>query len=97
MRWVKSRVSLTLSLLGSLFLFGTFCLSYTSILTGTSGSPENFRYNSGALLIMFGLIGGILGNFSISFILGKGVMNVESIIMGTISGGIINGGLVDVV
>lgn len=46
---------------------------------------------------MFGLIGGILGNFSVSFILGKGVMNVESIIMGTISGGIINGGLVDVI
>lgn len=80
-----------------MFLFGTFCLSYTSILTGTAGIPENFRYNSGALLIMFGLIGGILGNFSVSFILGKGVMNVESIIMGTISGGIINGGLVDVI
>lgn len=46
---------------------------------------------------MFGLIGGILGNYCLSFLLGKGKMNIESIVIGTISGGIMVGGLADII
>lgn len=93
----KSRVSLQLSLLGALFIFATFIVSYTGILSGTNGSPKYFRFNAGAILVMFGLIAGIVGNYVGSFLVGKGKMHIESIVMGTISGGIMVGGLADVV
>ena len=84
-------------MLGSLFLFATFCLSYTGVLTGLVGTPYYFRFNSQTILVMFGLASGILGNFCISLLIGKGKMNLQSIVMGTLSGGIMVGGLADVI
>lgn len=66
-------------------------------MTGLATGPQNFRFNSGAILVMFGLTAGIIGNFAISLLVGKGRMLLESIIMGTISGGIMVGGLADVI
>lgn len=86
-----------LALIGSFFLFATFILNYTGILTGLAGASQYFRFNSGAILVMFGLVAGIIGNFASSIILGRGRMNIESIIISTITGGIMVGGLADVI
>jgi len=75
-KYQKSRFSLQLSLLGAFFLFSTFILSYTSILTGIDGAPRYFRFNGGAILVAFGLIAGIAGNYVVSLLIGKGKMNI---------------------
>ena len=46
---------------------------------------------------MFGLSAGVLGNYVTSLFLGKGKVNLEGVIIGTITGGIMVGGLADVI
>lgn len=93
----KSRMSLHLSLLGSFFIFATFIMSYTDTITVTIDTVDSFRVNSSAILVCFGLAGGILGNFVVSILVGKGRASLNSIIIGTFAGGIMVGGLADVI
>lgn len=93
----KSRMSLHLSLLGSFFIFATFILSYTGLLSLSNSAYRYFRFNSAAILVTFGLAGGILGNYVVSILTGKGRANLNSIIIGTFTGGIMVGGLADVI
>lgn len=58
---------------------------------------DAYRKNSSAILVAFGLATGILGNYVTSILAGKGRANIESIIIGTIAGGIMVGGLADVI
>lgn len=46
---------------------------------------------------MFGLSAGILGNYVTSILAGKGKVNLEGVIISTITGGIMVGGLADVI
>jgi hypothetical protein len=66
-------------------------------LTGRTSSAQSFRFNSQAILVMFGLASGILGNFAAQLLIGQGRANYEGIIIGTITGGIMVGGLADVI
>lgn len=84
-------------MLGSFFIFATFILSFTGALSSSAQSQYNFRFNSAAILVVFALAGGIIGNYVTSILAGKGRVNIENIIIGTIAGGIMVGGLADVI
>jgi hypothetical protein len=45
---------------------------------------------------MFGVASGVIGNYVAQLLIARGQANIEGIIMGTVSGGIIVGGLADV-
>lgn len=81
-----------MSILGSFFIFATFCLSYTDIIYGATNTL-NYISNSGFLLTTLGLSAGVLGHYAISILTGSGRPHIEGIIIGTISGGIMVGAI----
>ena len=69
-------MSLTLSMLGSFLIFATFIFSFTGALSRNAETERNYRFNSAAILVSFGLAAGILGNYVTSILTGKGRVNV---------------------
>lgn len=84
---VHDRTSFMFSVIGSVFLLGSFICSFTGIIEG-----KNFyRLNSGALLMAFGTIAGVIGCFFGSVIVGRGYLHPRVMSIGLISGGIMTG------
>ena len=82
-----SKTTFFFSAIGSLFIFGSFITSFTGIIEGRN----QYRLNSGALLMSFGTVAGIIGNFVGSVFTGNGYFSPRIFSVGLISGGIISG------
>lgn len=82
-----SKSTFFFSAIGSLFIFGSFICSFTGIIEGRN----NYRLNSGALMMAFGIVGGIIGNFVGSIFTGNGYFSPRIFSVGLISGGIMSG------
>ena len=75
------------SAIGSLFIFGSFICSFTGVIEGLNA----FRFNSGSLMMAFGIVAGVIGSFVGSIFTGKGYFSPRIFSVGLISGGIMTG------
>lgn len=81
------RNSINFSITGSFFLFAAFITSNTGIIDGINF----FRLNSGATMVIFSLVGGVIGNFVGAVFTGKGILDARIMNEGMIAGGIVAG------
>lgn len=92
----RERTAMTsiMSLVGSFILFSTFIFTNTHIIEGFGTTTStNYRFNAGAMIILFSLVSSIIGNYIANLIINKGYLSIESISIGALPGGIIVGAL----
>lgn len=81
-----------MTLIGAFFIFSTFIFTDTDIID-FSGPGANYKFNAGAMVILFATITSVLTNIAISVFIGKGRLPHKNIVMSVLSGGIMVGAL----